>query len=77
MSDPRIAQSTANGISIEVRFGSDYRSWTSAQREQMVTAFANADACVSGKARDIEFRSPDGRVIARADGVRGVRMTSQ
>ena len=57
-----------------ITFGSDYFSWTDRQCEAMVTAYANADACITGKARSLEFRSPSGKLIARADSFRGIRM---
>jgi hypothetical protein len=55
-------------------FGSDYSDWTTDQRHQMISTFANADACLTGSARNIEFDSPEGRTIARADKVRGIRL---
>lgn len=57
-----------------ITFGSDYFSWTDRQCEAMVTAYANADACITGKARKLEFRSPSGKLIARADSLRGIQM---
>lgn len=57
-----------------VTFGNDYFSWTDRQCEAMVTAYANADACITGKARSLEFRSPSGKLIARADSLRGIQM---
>jgi hypothetical protein len=57
-----------------VTFGNDYFSWTDRQCEAMVTAYANADACITGKARSLEFRSPSGKLIARADSFRGIKM---
>jgi hypothetical protein len=75
MSDPSMARvgSTQAGWVI-VHFGSDYSEWTPSQVRGMVTTFANADACIHGKARRIEFQSPDGAVIARADELRGIQM---
>jgi hypothetical protein len=57
-----------------VRFGSDYATWTPNMVEGMVATVADADACLTGRARKIEFRSPTDRLIARADPVRGIRM---
>ena len=59
---------------IIITFGSDYFQWTDRQTEGMVTTYANADACLTGKARKLEFRSPSGKLIARADSFRGIRM---
>lgn len=57
-----------------ITFGNDYFSWTDRQTEGMVTSYANADACLTGKARSLEFRSPSGKLIARADSLRGIQM---
>jgi hypothetical protein len=57
-----------------VTFGNDYFSWNDRQCEAMVTAYANADACITGKARSLEFRSPSGKLIARTDSFRGIQM---
>ena len=57
-----------------VTFGQDYFSWTSQQAEAMVTAYANFDACITGAARNLEFRSPSGKLVARADRLRGIQM---
>lgn len=59
---------------VVVTFGNDYFSWSDRQCEGMVTVYANADACVTGQARSLEFRSPSGKLIARADRVRGIQM---
>lgn len=59
---------------IIVTFGNDYFSWSDRQCEAMVTTYANADACITGKARSLEFRSPSGKLIARADSFRGIQM---
>lgn len=59
---------------IIITFGNDYFSWNDRQCEAMVSAYANADACVTGKARSLEFRSPSGKLIARADSFRGIQM---
>ncbi len=57
-----------------ITFGSDYFSWTDRQTEGIVTTYANADACLTGKARKLEFRSPSGKLVARADSFRGIQM---
>jgi len=59
---------------VVVTFGQDYFSWSDRQCEGVVTTYANADACISGQARSLEFRSPSGKLIARADRVRGIQM---
>lgn len=59
---------------IVVTFGQDYFYWSDRQTEGVVTAYANADACVSGQARRLEFRAPSGKLVARADEVRGIQM---
>jgi len=57
-----------------ITFGNDYFSWTDRQTEGMVTTYANVDACLTGKARKLEFRSPSGKLVARADSFRGIQM---
>ena len=57
-----------------VTFGNDYFQWTDRQTEGLVTTYANADACITGKARSLEFRSPSGKLVARADSFRGIQM---
>jgi hypothetical protein len=75
MKSPEMARVKITGSgTVIVHFGNDYSGWSPSQREAMVTTFANADACSTGKARSIEFQSPRGKVIARADGIRGIRM---
>ena len=69
----RVSESKSGGVI--VHFGSDYRVWTPSQRQAMATTFANTDACIHGAARTIEFQSPGGDVIGRADKMRGIRMT--
>ena len=59
---------------VVVTFGQDYFYWTEGQREAMVMTYANADACITGQARSLEFRSPSGKLVARADRVRGIQM---
>lgn len=59
---------------VVVTFGSDYLSWDERQKEGLVTTYANADACLSGKARRLEFRGPSGTLVARADELRGIKM---
>jgi hypothetical protein len=59
---------------VVVTFGQDYFSWSDRQTEGVVTAYANADACVTGQARSLEFRAPSGKLVARADRLRGIQM---
>ncbi len=74
MTDPHMARIAEEDGWVVVRFGTDYASWTPETREVIITTFANIAACISGKARSIEFRSPSGKVIARADNVRGIKI---
>lgn len=59
---------------VVVTLGADYAYWNDRQTEAIVTGYANADACVTGQARNLEFRSPSGKLVARADRVRGIQM---
>lgn len=74
MASPMVESVTKDAGWIIVTFGSDYFSWTDRQCEGIVTTYANADACITGKARQLEFRSPSGKLIARADSLRGIQM---
>jgi hypothetical protein len=62
---------------VVVRFGADYTVWTPQQTEALIAVYADADACLHQRARKIEYQSPIGAVIARADPVRGIRMTGR
>jgi hypothetical protein len=74
MTDPQMSKITEEDGWVVVRFGTDYASWTPEQRDVIITTFANIDACISGNARNMEFRSFSGKVIARADRVRGIKV---
>ena len=74
MGPPMVHSVTSDAGWTIITFGNDYFSWTDRQIEGMVTTYANADACLTGKARNLEFRSPSGKLIARADRLRGIQM---
>lgn len=74
MTDPRMAQITEEDGWVVVRFGTDYGDWSPEMRDVIITSYANVDACISGKARSMEFRSPSGKVIARVDRLRGIKV---
>lgn len=57
-----------------VRIGAAYNDWTAERTESWIRLYADGDACASGSARKIEFQSPSGRVIGRADPVRGIQI---
>ncbi len=57
-----------------VRFGSPYGELTPERIDVAITKIANLDSCISEAARSIEFQAPSGKVIARADRVRGIRV---
>lgn len=69
-----VAKVTEEDGWVVVTLGQDYFSWTERQTEGVVTAYANADACITGQARNLEFRSPSGKLVARADRLRGIQM---
>jgi hypothetical protein len=52
--------------------GMAYAQMTAQTVDAMVTAIANADACITGKARRLFFYSPSGKMIAKADEVFGI-----
>jgi hypothetical protein len=68
------ANQRSEGNRMIVTFGSDYGAWTTGQLRTLVRNYADADACLSGAARVLEFRSPSGTVVAMADGTRGIQM---
>jgi len=74
LTHPNMARITEEDGWVIVRFGTDYASWTPAQLDTFIATYANVDACISGKARRMEFRSPSGKVIARADSLRGIKV---
>ena len=73
VSDPQMASIIVTGGKVVVRWSNDYRDWDASQRRSMTQAVADADACLSGTARSIAFRSPDGQVVATADAQRGIQ----
>lgn len=58
-----------------VRIGSTYDSWSADRAESWIRLYADGDACASGAARKLEFQAPNGKVIGRADPVRGIQIT--
>jgi hypothetical protein len=74
VSDPAMATVSQQDGWVVVQFGMDYASWSPAQTEGIITTYANADACINGKSRRLEFQSPSGRVIARVDELRGIQI---
>lgn len=75
LSSPEMGKESFADGWVVMTFGTDYSAWTTEQRKQMATNFANADACLNGKARRIEFDGPDGTTVGRADEIRGVHFT--
>jgi hypothetical protein len=67
------AVSEADGW-VVVQIGSAYAEWTPERSSAWVRLYADGDACVAGRARRLEFQDPSGRVFARVDEVRGIRM---
>lgn len=61
------------GGKIEVKWGSDWDQYTPSDKTGMITAFANIDACLSGKARAIEFYR-NGTLVGEASPTWGIRL---
>ena len=59
-----------------IQRGSAYAEMTPQRADAWVRLYADGDACANGRARRLEFQTPSGRVFARADEVRGIRMLS-
>lgn len=59
---------------VRVQWGSDFFSWGEDAQLTMAKTFANADACLSGSAREIRFYSPAGKFNAVATPTAGVRL---
>ncbi|MDP1859702.1 MAG: zinc ribbon domain-containing protein [Gemmatimonadaceae bacterium] len=74
MRGPMVARVEDDAGWTVVTFGPDYTAWTERQTEAMVRTYADTDACATRKARNLEFRSPSGKLVARADGLRGIQM---
>lgn len=56
------------------QWNSDFTNCSDAQKLQIATIAANADACLIRKAREIEFYSPLGVLVTRASPYRGIEM---
>jgi hypothetical protein len=55
-----------------VHVGVADQDWLAGRGLAWAPMYADADACVTGRARRLEFQTPAGRVFARADPVNGV-----
>jgi hypothetical protein len=61
------------GKKIEVKWSEDWDQWTPSERTGMITTFANADECISGKARVIEFYR-NGKLVGEASPTFGIKL---
>lgn len=61
------------GNVIELKWGPDWDNWTPRERLQLVTVFADSDACLSGGAFEIEYYRR-GKLVARASPGFGIRL---
>lgn len=61
------------GGKVEVKWGSDWDQYTPSDKTGMITTFANADACLSGEARAIEFYR-NGKLVGEASSTWGIRL---
>lgn len=61
----------------KVRFewSSDWDSADRAQRRGLITTFADSDACLTGRAREIEFYR-NGKLVGRASPTNGISLTN-
>ena len=74
MTDPHMASVTEEDGWVVVRFGTYYASLNEAKLDTLIAAYANVDACISGAARKIEFRSPSGKLLGRAHPSDGIKI---
>ena len=56
---------------IEYKFYDGYDNMTPSERKGVITAYADADACLSGKPRSIHFYRK-GKLVGKADPVEGI-----
>jgi len=63
----------AVGEKTEVKWGSDWDQYTPSEKTAMISTFANADACLTGKARTIEFYR-NGKLVGEASPTYGIRL---
>lgn len=69
-----LAKTSQDSGFIRVQWGNGFHAWGRDQQLQMAQTFANADACLSGSAREIRFYSPAGQFNAVATSSAGVRL---
>lgn len=69
-----MGQISESGGKVSVRWGSDFNYWNEDQKLKMARTAADADACLTGKARDIRFYSPGGKLIAVASPNSGIML---
>lgn len=75
LSDPNITRSRAMERDVLVyRWGPDFAGWSRATQLQMARTAADADACLTGQAREIHFYSPAGKLVTTASPSSGIRM---
>jgi hypothetical protein len=59
---------------VTIRWGADFLSWSRDNKTKMTHVAADADACLAGFARKIEFYSPKGELVGTASAVDGIRV---
>ena len=69
-----LAKTSQDNGFIRVQWGNDFHAWGKDRQLQMAQTFANADACLSGAAREIRFYSPAGQFNAVATPTAGIRL---
>jgi hypothetical protein len=61
------------GDTVAFKWGSDWDSVTSEQRLGLIRTFADSDACLTGKAREIKYYRK-GKLVGEASPTRGVKL---
>ena len=61
---------------VEFSWGSDWDMMNSQQRLQMITTFADSDACLTGTARKIKFYR-QGKLVGEASPTSGIKLLAK
>lgn len=69
-----MGQISESGGKVSVRWGSDFNYWNEDQKQGMARTAADADACLTGKPREIRFYSPAGKLITVASPSGGIML---
>ena len=63
-----------NGNKVTFKWGNDWNHMDSNQKDKMIRAVADSDACIKGFPRDITFLSPSGKKVGIASPATGIKL---